>query len=72
MFARVYLILGSVVLAGYGLAAFEGWEFVNPVRLAAAPPPGSTLRSSSGRWFWFYSSSTSGGRGSGVGGFGGK
>ena len=72
MFARLYLILGAMVLLGYSVAAFEGWEFVNPVRLASAPAPGSRLLSSGGRWFWFYSSSSSGGHGTGVGGFGGK
>jgi hypothetical protein len=73
MLTRVYTILGCLLLLGYGTAAFEGWEFSNPVRLLAAPPAGSALRSSGGGWYWFHSSaSSSGGRGSGVGGFGGK
>jgi hypothetical protein len=72
MFARIYLILGAMALVGYSVAAYEGWEFVNPVRLAAAPPAGAAVHSSGGRWFWFHSSSSSGGRGIGVGGFGGK
>jgi hypothetical protein len=75
MFARVYLILGTLVLLGYGLAVFEGWEPGNPVRLASAPPPHSYLRSSSsgGSWYWMHStSSSSGGRSSGIGGTGGK
>jgi hypothetical protein len=71
MFSRVYLVLGSLVLLGYGLAVFEGWELGNPVRLAAAPAAHSYLRSSSsgGSWYWISSSD---GRSSGVGGTGGK
>ena len=72
MFARVYLILGVLVLVGYGMSAYEGWEFVDPVRQTAAPTAGSTLHSSGGGWSSSGSSSSSGGRGVGVGGFGGK
>jgi hypothetical protein len=72
MLQRVYMILGAFLIGGYGVAAWEGWEFSNPVLLATAPAPGSTLRSSSGGGSSGYTSSSSGGRSSGVGGFGGK
>ncbi len=73
MLTRVYSILGSLLLLGYGLSAYQGWEFGNAMRLISAPPAGSAMYSSSGRSYWFHSSTyTSGGRGSGVGGFGGK
>jgi hypothetical protein len=75
MFARLYLILGSLLLLGYCLVFYEAWELGNPVRLAAAPAVGSSLSSSSGgSGGGHYSSSSSSGRGVGVGvgGFGGK
>jgi hypothetical protein len=71
MFGRIYLILGSLLVMGYGAAAFEGWELGNPVRLAAAPPAGAILRSSSGRSYWYHSSPYYD-RSPGSGGFGGK
>jgi hypothetical protein len=49
MLARVYLILGSILLLGYALVAFEGWEFGSAVLVSAAPPEGAAL-SSSGRY----------------------
>jgi hypothetical protein len=73
MLTRVYYILGALLVLGYGVAAYEGWEFASPMRMASAPPAGSVVRSSGSRWFWFHSSTYySDGRGSGVGGFGGK
>jgi hypothetical protein len=48
MLERGYIILGAVLLLGYVVVAWEGWEFGNPMRLSPAPPPGATL-SSSGR-----------------------
>jgi hypothetical protein len=74
MLNRVYVILGGLLVLGYAVSAYEGWEFASAVRMAAAPPAGSVARSSGGSWFWFHSSTyQSGGRGSGgVGGFGGK
>jgi hypothetical protein len=74
MLTRVYYILGGLMILGYGVAAYEGWEFASAVRMAAAPPAGSMVSSSGGRWYWVHSSTyTSDGRGgSGVGGFGGK
>jgi hypothetical protein len=57
MLARVYLVLGSLLVLGYGVVAFEGWEFGNPVRLSPAPPAGAALSSSGG-----HSSSSSGTR----------
>jgi hypothetical protein len=59
MLSRVYLIVGSVLLLGYGVVALEGWEFGNAVRVASVPAIGSSLTSSgrpstgsSGRSFW--------------------
>jgi hypothetical protein len=71
MFARAYLVLGVLVLAGYAATAYLGWEFGDPVRLAAAPPAGASAQSASGGAS-SGSSSSYGGRATGVGGFGGK
>lgn len=61
MLARLYAIAGSLMLAGYALSCYEGWEFSNARVLVPAPPPGALLRSSSsGRAY--YSHSTSGSR----------
>jgi hypothetical protein len=46
MFERVYIVLGSLLLLGYAVVAWEGWEFGNPVKLRPAPPAGATLSSS--------------------------
>ena len=46
MLARGYFILGAVLLLGYVVAAFEGWEFGNPIRVSPVPPAGATLSSS--------------------------
>ena len=73
MLTRVYVILGVLLLLGYSASALEGWEFGSAMRMMSPPPAGSALHSSGGSWYWFHSSTTSsGGRGSGVGGFGGK
>jgi hypothetical protein len=72
MFSRVYYILGGLLVLGYAAAAYEGWEFVSPMRMAAPPPVGSVVRSSGGSYSSGSSTHSSGGRGSGVGGFGGK
>jgi hypothetical protein len=69
MFSRLYLIVGSLFLAGYCLVFYEAWELGNPVRLAAAPAVGSYIGSSSGG---SGGGSSYGGRGTGVGIFGGK
>jgi hypothetical protein len=57
MLTRSYYILGSLLLTGYLVVAFGGWEFGNPVR-GSAPGIGETL-SSSGRGHagsrgWFF------------------
>ncbi len=74
MLTRVYCILGGLLVLGYAMSAYEGWEFASAVRMASAPPAGSNVHSSGGVWYWSHSSTySSGGRGSGgVGGFGGK
>ena len=46
MLERVYYVVGTVLLLGYGVVWFEGWEFSNPRRLSPAPPPGAMLSSS--------------------------
>ena len=48
MLARIYSIAGALLLAGYGLVCWQGWEFGDPVRLSPAPPAGASLQSSSG------------------------
>jgi hypothetical protein len=48
MLARIYYVLGSLLVLGYVVVAFEGWEFGNPVRMSPAPPVGAAV-SSSGR-----------------------
>jgi hypothetical protein len=58
MLERVYTVLGSVLLLGYSVVWFEGWEFTNPTRLSPPPPVGATL-SSSGH---YYHSGSSGSR----------
>ena len=73
MLTRVYAILGVLLLLGYSASALEGWEFGSAMKLMSAPTAGSNLHSSGSSWYWFHSStSSSDGRGSGVGGFGGK
>lgn len=48
MLARIYLVAGSLLLAGYGLAWWQGWEFGSAESMAQAPAAGSSLHSSSG------------------------
>jgi hypothetical protein len=58
MLARTYFILGLLLLVGYGVSAFEGWEFGNAMRVYPVPPVGSSLTSSaryhSGRSSWVF------------------
>jgi hypothetical protein len=64
MLARFYLLFGCLVLLGYVVSAYEGWEFFNPHR---QPVPGASASGasgssgSSGRWWWFSSRSGMGG-----------
>jgi hypothetical protein len=44
MLARFYIIAGSLLLVGYGVYAWEGWEFGDPVRVSTAPAVGAQLR----------------------------
>jgi hypothetical protein len=60
MLTRIYIIAGALLLGGYGVAAWEGWEFSNPRVLTPAPPAGAALSPSSGRAH--YSGSSSGSR----------
>jgi hypothetical protein len=56
MLARIYLIAGALLLGGYGVIMWEGWEFTNPRVLSTAPPVGAMLRASSGRAYYSHSS----------------
>ncbi len=46
MLARVYFIVGLALLLGYGVTAWEGWEFGNALRVPSIPPVGSSITSS--------------------------
>lgn len=60
MLARIYLIIGAILLSGLAAMMFRGWEFGSSVR-GAAPAPGTQLRASrSGGWST-HSSNRSGG-----------
>lgn len=71
MLARVYFIGGCLLLGGYGVNAWQGWEYGNAVRMATAPAAGSAMTASSGGRVYHSSSSSSGSR-SGWVIFGGK
>jgi hypothetical protein len=51
VFPRLYVAVGSLLLAGYAYAGFTGWEPSSPERVAQA----GTARQSPGgyRSFWF-------------------
>jgi hypothetical protein len=61
MLTRLYYIGGTVLLLGYVVVAWEGWEFANPIRVSPVPPAGANLtssaryHSSSSRSVWFFS-----------------
>ena len=65
MLSRLYLIFGCLVLTGYAVSAYEGWEFGNPTRQRV---PAAGGRSSGG---WFGSSSGGSGSSSTRSGWGG-
>jgi len=72
MFARIYLLLGGLVLVGYKRGRLRGLGIRQP-RPAGGSAAARRRRPLLGRpMVLVYSTSSSGGRGSGVGGFGGK
>jgi hypothetical protein len=54
MLNRVYAVVGSLVLAGYGLSSFAGWEFGNPTRDRVPVLVAGSYRPTSwwGRTYW--------------------
>jgi hypothetical protein len=55
MWSRIYAVVGSMVLLGYGAAAWTGWEFgtlgrETPQQAAARHAAGGHRASS----FWFF------------------
>src|SRR5262249_55505480 len=44
MLARLYLIAGSLLLGGYALSCWQGWEFGAAEQMASAPAPGTALQ----------------------------
>jgi hypothetical protein len=65
---RTYIIFGSLLLLGYAVSTFEGWELANPRRQRV--PVAAAGRPASGGSWWYYggSDSTRSGMGGGPGG----
>jgi len=70
MLGRGYLVFGSLVLLGYAMTAYQGWEFGNPNRYRVPAAGVSRARAGGGWWWWHWSGSSS--RSGGGWGRGGK
>jgi hypothetical protein len=69
MVSRLYVTFGCLVLLGYAVVSYEGWELVRPRQAlpAAGLAAGSGGGGGGGSSWWFFSSNRSG-MGGGRGG----